>query len=157
MLDSKTKVVTFGDQEYKFEVGGFAPRANAAVLATAGDTVVLATLTVSSEDSDRDYFPLNVEYIVKFYAGGIISSSRFVKRERFPSDEAILNARMIDRSIRPLFPDSFRRDVLLVVTVLSYDEDHDPAILGINAASMAVMLSEVPFKGPVAGLGQKVR
>lgn len=135
-----------------FESGELAPRASAAILATCGETVVLATVTVSKEDSDRDYFPLSVEFIEKYYAGGIISSSRFVKRERFPSEEAILNARMIDRSIRPLFPQNFRRDVQVVVTVLSYDEENDPAMLGLNAASAAVMNSEVPFAGPVAGL-----
>ncbi len=146
------KSIDFANQKITFEVGLLAPRANAAVLASMGETVVLATVTISKDDTDRDYFPLSVEYIEKFYAGGVISGSRFIKRERFPSDRAVLIARMIDRSIRPLFPESFRKEVQVVVTVLSYDEINDPAILGINAASAAVGISEVPFYGPVAGV-----
>ncbi|MDD3647460.1 MAG: polyribonucleotide nucleotidyltransferase [Candidatus Dojkabacteria bacterium] len=146
------KTLDFDGRKLSFEVGELAPRANSAILASMGETVVLATVTVSKEDTDRDYFPLSVEYIEKFYAGGIISGSRFVKRERFPSEEAVLNARMIDRSFRPLFPDNFRKEVQVVVTVLSYDEKNDPAILGINAASAALCISGVPFDGPVAGV-----
>lgn len=146
------KSCNFAGQTISFETGELAPRANAAVLASMGGTVVLTTVTISNEDSDRDYLPLSIEFIEKFYAGGIISGSRFVKRERFPSEEAILKARMIDRSLRPLFPQDFRRDVQIVVTVLSYDEENDPAILGLNAASTAVVLSGIPFDGPIAGL-----
>jgi len=149
------KIVKSCDLEGKkitFETGELALRANASVLASMGETVVLATVTVSKEDSDRDYFPLSVEFIEKFYAGGIISGSRFVKRERFPSEEAILKARMIDRSLRPLFSDDIRKDVQVVITVLSYDDENDPVIIGINAASAAVCLSGLPFDGPVAGI-----
>lgn len=147
-----TKSCKVANQEIIFELGELAPRANSSILASMGDTVVLVTVTISSEETDKDYFPLSVEFIEKFYAGGVISGSRFVKRERFPSDEAILKARMIDRSLRPLFPQDFRRDVQIVVTVLSYDDQNDPAILGINAASAAVAISEIPFDGPVAGI-----
>lgn len=142
----------FADKKISFEVGEFAPRANASILASMGETVVLATVTVSKEDTDRDYFPLTVEFIEKFYAGGIISGSRFVKRERFPSEVAILKARMIDRSLRPLFPQNFRREVQVVITVLSYDGENDPVIVGMNAASAAVCISGVPFDGPIAGI-----
>ncbi len=149
------KIIKSCDLEGKkitFETGELALRANASVLASMGETVVLATVTVSKEDSDRDYFPLSVEFIEKFYAGGVISGSKFVKRERFPSEEAILKARMIDRSLRPLFSDDIRKDVQVVVTVLSYDEENDPVVIGINAASAAVCLSGLPFDGPVAGI-----
>jgi polyribonucleotide nucleotidyltransferase len=152
-MDKKiSKSCEFAGTKLSFEVGELAPRTNAAVLASMGETVVLATVVVSSEDTDRDYFPLSVEFIEKFYAGGVISGSRFVKRERFPSEEAILKARMIDRSLRPLFPQDFRKDIQIVITVLSYDDVNDPVIIGINAASVAVCLSGVPFDGPIAGL-----
>jgi polyribonucleotide nucleotidyltransferase len=152
MSNKFKKTLDFAGQTIKFEVGEFAPRANAAVVASMGETVILVTVAVSNSDTDKDYFPLSVEYVEKFYAGGIISGSRFVKRERFPSDSAILNARMVDRSLRPLFPTDFKREVQIVVTVLSYDDENDPAILAINAASAAVMISEIPFDGPVAGV-----
>lgn len=146
------KSLELDGRKITFETGKLAPRADAAILASMGETVVLATVTVSKEDSDRDYFPLSVEYIEKFYAGGVISGSRFVKRERFPSEQAILKARMIDRSMRPLFPDGFRREVQVVITVLSYDDKNDPVIVGINAASAAMSISSVPFDGPVAAV-----
>lgn len=152
MSKKTVKSLNFANQKITFEIGDLAPRANSSVLASMGDTVVLATVAISNEDTDKDYFPLSVEYIEKFYAGGVISGSRFVKRERFPSEEAILKARMIDRTLRPLLPEDFRREVQLVITVLSYDDENDPAILGINAASVAVILSGMPFDGPVAGL-----
>ena len=153
MNDKKiSKSIDIGTEKLSIEIGELAPRANSSLLASMGETVVLATVTVSKEDTDKDYFPLSVEFIEKFYAGGIISGSRFVKRERFPSEEAVLKARMIDRSLRPLFPANFKRDVQIVVTVLSYDDVNDPVIVGINAASLAVCLSEIPFEGPIAGL-----
>lgn len=153
MNDKKiSKSIDIGTEKLSIEIGELAPRANSSLLASMGETVVLATVTVSKEDTDKDYFPLSVEFIEKFYAGGIISGSRFVKRERFPSEEAVLKARMIDRSLRPLFPANFKRDVQIVITVLSYDDVNDPVIVGINAASLAVCLSEIPFEGPIAGL-----
>ncbi|MBN2016357.1 polyribonucleotide nucleotidyltransferase [Candidatus Dojkabacteria bacterium] len=152
MENKIVKSCNYGDRKISFEIGEFAPRAKAAIVASMGETVVLTTVTVSSESTDKDYFPLGVEFIEKFYAGGIISGSRFIKRERFPSEEAILKARMIDRSLRPLFPEDFRREVQVVVTVLSYDDENDPAILGINAASLAMCISGVPFNGPIAGI-----
>lgn len=146
------KTLEIGDRKMKFAIGGYAPRANSSILASMGDTVVLTTLTVSEGETELDYFPLYVEYIEKLYAGGIISASRFVKRERFPSTEAILKARMIDRSLRPLFPENFRHEVQIVITVLSYDEENDPVVLSIISASLATLISNVPFTGPVAGL-----
>lgn len=140
----------FAGQKVSFETGYWAPRANSSILARMGDTVLLATVTTSQEPSDRDYLPLQVEYIEKFYAGGIISGSRFIKRERFPSEEAIIKARQVDHSIRSLFPESFRHEIQIILTVLSYDDVNDPELLAVTAASTALMLSEIPFKGPIA-------
>lgn len=148
----KTSVILEGNDPMEFETGRLASQASGSILAKWGETMVLATVTMSGKADNLDYFPLTVEYIEKFYAGGIISSSKFVKRERFPSSEAILKARLIDRSIRPLFPEGFMNEVQVIVTVLSYDDIHDPAILGINAVSYALMISDVPFDGPVAGV-----
>jgi len=147
-----TKDFDFEGKKITFETGELALKTNSSVLASMGETVVLVTVTVSKEDTDRDYFPLIVEFIEKFYAGGIISGSRFVKRERFPSEEAILKARMIDRSIRPMFHQDFRKTVQVVITVLSYDEINDPIIIAINAVSSAILLSGIPFDGPIAGV-----
>jgi polyribonucleotide nucleotidyltransferase len=142
------KTLMFNGEEYLFKTGKLAPRADAAVWAQVGETVVLATVAVGKEDTTLDYFPLSIEYIEKFYAGGIISGSRFLKREMRPSESAVLKARQIDHSIRSLFPKSFKKEVAVIVTVLAYDTVHDPEILAVNAASAALMLSSAPFMGP---------
>lgn len=147
-----TKEVSYGGKTLEFNIGEYAPRANASILASMGETTVLVTVTVSKDDADTDYFPLSVEYIEKLYAGGIISGSRYVKRERHPSVEATLNARIIDRTLRSLFSAEIRRRVQVVVTVMSFDKENDPVILGLNAAATAVHLCEVPFAGPVAAV-----
>lgn len=135
-----------------FKFGKLAPRAEAAVTAQLGETVVLTVVSMSQKETTLDYFPLTVEYIEKFYAGGIISGSRFLKREMRPSDSATLKARQIDHSIRSLFPKTFKRDVNVIVTVLSYDGINDPELLAVNSASMALMLSSLPFLGPSASV-----
>src|SRR6266571_5045242 len=113
-----TKIsIDFAGQTLTLETGILAPQATAAVLARLGDTVVLATVVVGKLRTDIDYFPLSVEYTERLYAGGKIKGSRWVKREGRPSDEAILAGRLIDRSIRPLFPKSFKREVQVIVTV----------------------------------------
>ncbi len=147
-----TTKVNVGGKDMIFTTGGLAFRADSAVKVQYGETVVLAIVTVSKEESSLDYFPLSIEYIEKFYAGGIISASKFIKRERRPSDEAVLKARQVDHSIRSLFPKGFKRPVSVTITVLSYDEVNDPANLAVNAASMALMLSSVPFDGPSASV-----
>lgn len=155
IMDNKkivTKELDLSGSKLTLETGRLAGQANGSVLARWGETAVLATVTMSKPAEGLDYFPLTVEYIEKLYASGKISSSRFVKRERFPSNDAILKARLIDRSLRPLFPDGFMNEVQIIITVLSYDEEHDPAILAITAASSALMISDVPFEGPVAGV-----
>ena len=134
------------------ETGRLAQQANAAVLATYGETIVLATVVASINQTSLDYFPLFVEYQEKLYAGGRIKGSRWVKREGKPSDEAILTARLIDRSIRPLFPMSFKQEVQVIVTVLSVDSENDADIPAIIATSAALALSDIPWEGPIGAV-----
>ena len=135
-----------------FETGKLPLKSQSSILARMGDTVITVNVNTKKSEGDSDYFPLSVEYIEKFYASGKISGSRFVKRERFPSDDAILKARMIDRAIRPRFPHDYRDEVSVIVTVMSYDGDNDPAILAINATSVALMNSFAPFEGPIGAV-----
>jgi polyribonucleotide nucleotidyltransferase len=135
-----------------FEVGRFASLANSAVLVTLGETVVLATVVSAKPREDLNYFPLEVEYVERLYAGGRIKGSRWVKREGRPSDEAILTARLIDRSIRPLFPQDYANEIQLMITVLSVDAENNPDIPAICAASAALAISDIPWDGPVAGV-----
>lgn len=146
-----TQTITLTDQTLTLEVGKYAQQATAAVLAQLGDTVVHATLVVGKE-IDSDYLPLYVEYQEKLYAGGKIKGSRWVKREGRPSDEAILTSRLIDRSIRPLFPKSLRREIQVVITTLSVDGTNDPDIPAIIAAAAACSLSGLPFRGPLGAI-----
>ncbi len=149
------------EKKYEFEIDGrkgyfstgkLALKSESSILARMGDTVVTVNVNTAPALSDAGYFPMSVEYIEKFYASGKISGSRFVKRERFPSDDAILKARMIDRAVRCRFPHDYRNEVNIIVTVMSYDEENDPLILSINAVSAALMKSSAPFNGPVAGV-----
>ena len=135
-----------------FETGKLALKSQSSILARMGDTVITVNVNTKESTGELDYFPLTVEYIEKFYASGKISGSRFVKRERFPSDDAILKARMIDRAVRPRFPHDYKDEVSVIVTVMSYDGENDPAILAINAVSLALMNSRAPFEGPIAGV-----
>lgn len=151
-MKPQTFKIPFGDTDLVVETGRMAQLATGALTATWGGTVVLATAVVAENPREGiDYFPLLVDYEERFYAAGKISGSRFIKRENRPSEAAILAARLIDRPLRPLFPKTFRNDIQVVITVLSYDKEHDPALLGIFAASAAVMLTHAPFDGPVAG------
>ncbi len=142
----------FGGSKCSLATGKLARRSDSAVIGKMGDTVVLATVNRKPAQDSNEFFPLSVEYVERMFAGGVISSSRFIKREGFPSDEAVLVARMIDRSIRSKFPKDYRDEVQVVVTVLSYDPACDPAIIAFNAVSAALMISDVHFNGPVAGL-----
>lgn len=133
--------------------GELARHAGGAVLVQYGETVVLGTATMGKPlYPDGTFMPLLVEYEEKFYAAGKIKGSRFIKREGRPADEAIVTARLIDRSIRPLFPDNMINDVQVVATVLSYDGENDPDIPAIIAASAALMVSDVPWNGPLAAV-----
>lgn len=152
MNKKKTSVsVEFAGKTLTFETGVLAPQATASILARLGDTVVLATV-VEGGESSLDYFPLSVEYQERLYAGGKIKGSRWVKREGRPSDEAVLAGRVIDRSIRPLFPKAFKHDVQVIVTVLSVDGENEPDILALNAVSAALAISRIPWSGPIAGI-----
>ena len=146
----KKVALQLGDSEITFETGKMAMQANAAVVARQGDTVVLATAVFGRKREGMDYFPLLVDYEERLYAAGKIKGSRWVKREGKATDEAILTGRVIDRSIRPLFPDGMRNDVQVVVTVLSIDGVHEPDMLSANAASAALTMSDIPFDGPIS-------
>jgi len=146
------KSIELGGRTLTLTTGELAEQAAGAVMARHGDTVVLATVASAPLKIDLDYFPLSVEYQEKLYAGGRIKGSRWVKREGRPTDEEILSARLIDRSLRPLFPKTYKKEVQVVVTVLSVDLVNDPSILGAIAASAAVHISNLPWKGPVASL-----
>lgn len=147
-----TKTADIAGKTLTLEVGRFAEQASAAVLAKYGETMVLATVTASSKETALDYFPLSVEYVERLYAGGRIKGSRWVKREGRPSDDAVLAGRVIDRSIRPLFPKSYKHDVQVVVTVLSVDGENDPDVLGLVATSAAIAISPIPWNGPIGGV-----
>ncbi len=137
----------------KLSTGLFANQAHGAVVASLGETMVLSTATMSDKPrQDVDFFPLMVDYEEKYYATGKIKGSRFIKREGRPSDNAILNARLIDRPIRPLFPKGVTNDVQIIATVLSADMEVDPSTSAIIAASSALMISGMPFAGPVAAV-----
>ncbi len=133
------------------ETGELAPQATASVLGRLGDTVVLVTV-VEGGKSDLDYFPLSVEYGERLYAGGKIKGSRWVKREGQPSDDAILAGRLIDRSIRPLFPKSFKNTIQVIVTVLSVDGENEADVLALNAVSAALAISRIPWNGPIGAV-----
>jgi len=147
-----SKSVEIGGKTLTLETGRLASQANAAVLARLGDTVVLATVVSAKAREDLDYFPLEVEYIERLYAGGRIKGSRWVKREGRPSDEAILTARLVDRSIRPLFPEGYKNEVQVMITVLSVDAENSPDIPAICATSAALAISNIPWNGPVGAV-----
>jgi polyribonucleotide nucleotidyltransferase len=142
--------LNFGGKKLMVELRNLAERANGSVLVRMGDTLVLGTAVMS--DSDKEgigFFPLTVDYEERYYAAGKILGSRFIRRESRPTDEAILTARQIDRTIRPRFPKNFKREVQVIVTCLSWDQSNDPDILGMIAASLALSLSDIPWQGPL--------
>ncbi|MEK7450462.1 MAG: polyribonucleotide nucleotidyltransferase, partial [Patescibacteria group bacterium] len=141
-----------GDKTLTLQVGKLAKQATSSVLARLGDTMVLVTVVEGRERTDIDYFPLTVEYVERLYAGGRIKGSRWVKREGRPSDDAILTGRLIDRSIRPLFPKEFKKEVQIMITVLSVDGENDPDILSIIATSAAISISRIPWAGPIGAI-----
>ncbi len=138
-------------KKMSFETGKLAKQANGSVVVKYGDSVVLVTATMSEPREGIDYFPLMVNYEERVYAIGKIPGS-ITRREGRPRDNATLTARLIDRSLRPLFPKGFRLDVQVIATVLSVDNDCEPDILALNAASVALSISDIPFDGPIAGV-----
>ena len=144
-----SKSVEIGGRTLTLEVGRFAALADSAVLARYGDTMVLVTVVSSKPREDLGYFPLDVEYVERLYAGGRIKGSRFIKREGRPSDEAILAGRLIDRAIRPLFPKGYFNEVQVMITILSVDNENTPEILSSVASSAALAISSIPWEGPI--------
>lgn len=150
-MDITTLTTKYGSKDLILETGKLARLSQGAVSARWGDTLVLATTNITKNIREGvDFFPLMVDYEEKFYAAGKIVGSRFIKREGRPSELAILTSRLIDRPLRPLFPKDFRRDIQVIISVLSLDPDHDPSTVATIAASASLMLAEAPFSGPVA-------
>jgi polyribonucleotide nucleotidyltransferase len=152
-MESKKITCQIGEGQFSFETGKLAGQADGAVLARLGDTVVLATAMMGSEPREGiDFFPLLVDYEERLYAAGKIKGSRWIKREGRATDDAILKGRVIDRTLRPMFPDGMRNDVQIIATVLSIDGVNEPDMVAVNAASMALAISKIPYDGPVAGV-----
>jgi polyribonucleotide nucleotidyltransferase len=149
---SLIKEAKVGDKTICFEFQKFAKQANGSVMVSCGDTQVLVTVCASETPKEgQDFFPLSVDYIEKFYAAGRIPGG-FVKRETKPSEAEVLTARVIDRPLRPSFPEEFLCETQVVCTVMSVDPLHHPAPLALVGASTALMISDIPFNGPVASV-----
>ncbi|MCK9603864.1 MAG: polyribonucleotide nucleotidyltransferase [Candidatus Omnitrophica bacterium] len=150
MTHNGIQKVKFGRNDLVLETGRIAKQANGSVTVQYGGTVVLVTACMSGEIREgQDFFPLTVEYQEKTYAAGRIPGG-FFKREGRPSESEILTARLIDRPIRPLFPDGFLNEVQIIAVVLSSDGENDPDILAVNGASLALSISDIPFNGPLS-------
>ena len=144
--------IEIGGRTLTVETGRVAQQASGAVTMRMGDTMLLVTAVMAATPREGiDFFPLTCDYEEKLYAAGKIPGG-FIRREGRPSEQAILNSRLIDRPIRPLFPKDFRNDVQVVATVLSVDQEADPATLAINGASLALSISPIPFQGPIGAV-----
>src|SRR6201998_1274675 len=154
MFNIHSVEIDWGGRPLRLETGKIARQADGAVLATYGETVVLATVVAAQAPREGvDFLPLTVDYIEKTYAAGRIPGGYF-KREGRPTEKETLVSRLIDRPIRPLFVEGWRNETQVVVTVLSHDMENDPDILALVAASAALTISGAPFKGPIgAGPG----
>src|SRR5688500_18160858 len=149
MFDTKTVSLEWGGKTLTLETGRIARQADGAVLATYGETVVLCAVTAAKGVKEgQDFFPLTVHYQEKFSAAGRIPGG-FFKRERGATEKETLTSRLIDRPIRPLFPEGFYNEVLVIAQVLSYDGENEPDIVAMIAASAALTISGVPFMGPI--------
>lgn len=149
MIDSRK--LSLGGQEIEFETGRMAKQAGGAVTVRSGDTMVLGTATMSNTPRDIDFFPLTCDYEERMYSVGKIPGG-FFKREGKPSERAVLTSRLIDRPVRPLFPDGMRNDVQVVTMPLSVDQVNPPDILAMNAASAALTISDIPWNGPIGAV-----
>src|SRR4029079_12573477 len=144
--------VQLGDRIMKIETGRLAKQAAGSVLVQYGDTIVLATACFEEDESEtRDFFPLTVDYREYRYAAGKIPGG-FFKREGKPTEKEVLTSRLIDRSIRPLFPDGYYNETQVIASVLSADQVNDPDVCGLVGASAALYLSKSPFYNPIAGV-----
>ncbi|WOO87315.1 polyribonucleotide nucleotidyltransferase [Mollicutes bacterium LVI A0039] len=147
-----TYKLAIGGRDLEVSIGKFAKQATGSAMVAYGDTQILATSVLSKKEEDRGFFPLIVNYEEKLYAAGKVPGS-FSRREGRPSDNATLAARLIDRPIRPLFPDGYKREIQIVTTVMSIDKDNEPEVTAINAASLALSLSSsIPFEGPIGAV-----
>ena len=143
------KTLEIGGRKLTLSSGHLAQQSDGAVMASYGETVVLATVVSAPLENYPGYFPLTVEYQERLYAGGRIKGSRWVKREGRPSDEEILIGRLVDRSVRPLFSSDYKNDVQIILTVLSVDLENSPTVPAAIAASAAIAISPIPWEGPV--------
>src|SRR5690349_13642249 len=142
---------TFAGRKLTIETGRMAKQAAGSALVTFGETMVLAAVTVSDTQSPLDFFPLLVEYREKTSAAGKIPGG-YIKREARPSDNEILSARIVDRTIRPLFPEGFKNEVQVFIYVISADQENAPDVLAVLAASAALQVSKIPIAQKVAGV-----
>jgi polyribonucleotide nucleotidyltransferase len=142
--------IEINGQKLTLQTGKLAKAATTSIFGRLGDTCILVTVTVGNSRPDIDFLPLQVEYAEKLYAGGRIKGSRWVKREGRATDDAVLNARLIDRSIRPLFPKGFKKDLQIIVTILSVDGVNSAEILSAIAVSAALHISPIPWNGPIS-------
>ena len=147
----ETITINYAGRPLTISTGDLAKQADGSVTVQYNDTVVLVTVVADKKESDKDFLPLTVNYQEMTYAAGKFPGG-FFKREGRPSDREILMSRLIDRPLRPLFPKGFKNEVQIIATVLSADQESDPAILGIIGASCALTISEIPFDGPLAGI-----
>ena len=151
-MKQEVSVELAGGKTISFETGKLAKQAHGSVVVRMGDNVVLATATANADPREGiDFFPLTVDYREYTYAGGRIPGG-FIKREGRPSEREILTSRQIDRPVRPLFPDGFRCETQVIAFVLSADTENDPDVAGINGASCALTISDIPFQGPVGAV-----
>ncbi len=147
----ETVSIEIGGSQIEFETGYLAKQAGGSVVVRQGETVVLCAVTASKNPVTMSYFPLSVHYLERYYAAGKIPGG-FIKREGKPSTREVLTSRLIDRPIRPLFPDGFMHEVQIMPYTLSYDNINQPDILALNGSSMALMLSNIPFNGPIGAV-----
>jgi polyribonucleotide nucleotidyltransferase len=146
----KTVTTEIGGRTIVFETGKMAKQASGSVVVSSGDTKVLVTVVAETESKDMGFLPLTIEYQERMYAAGRIPGSYFRREIGRPSEKEVLTCRMIDRPLRPLFPDGYSSETQLIATVFSADQEFDPDVLAMNGASTALMLSDIPFAGPVA-------
>jgi len=152
-MEKKEFKIKIGEKELTVEIRNLAEQANGEILVSFGQTMVLATAVMSKEEREEvSFLPLTVEYQERYYAAGKILGSRYIRREGRPSEEAILTSRLIDRTIRPRFPENFSREIQVIITCLSWDRENDPDFPALIAASLALSPSDIPFGGPIAAL-----
>ncbi|MFM7169335.1 MAG: polyribonucleotide nucleotidyltransferase, partial [Cyanobium sp.] len=150
-MQGQTQLISFDGREIRLTSGRYAPQAGGAVMVECGDTAILVTATRSNPREGIDFLPLICDYEERLYAAGRIPGS-FMRRESRPPERATLIARLIDRPMRPLFPSWMRDDLQIVATCMSLDERVPPDVLAVTGASMATLLAQIPFHGPMAAV-----